>query len=441
MRTSFASEVWDPVWRGYDASAPDDQPLFASLTPEARVSARKWVHTAWELHRKGIDPYARWIARARRHGISPWVSMRMNDIHDVNDERSYMHSEFWRRNPQFRRSPYRDGFRERAFDYGHAEVRAHHMALVRELLERYDIDGLELDWMRFGFHFRPGQEGPGAELLTGFMREVRKLADARGRRRGRKILLGARVPSRPHTAKGLGMDAVRWAREGLVDMLVTTPFWASIEPDMPIELWRELLRGTGVTFAAGLEVLIRPYHDYPKPPLNSLETARGAASSLLDRGADRVYLFNYMDSQTAMADLENYPRLLREVGEIETMAGKRRRHVLTYSDTWAPGEPAAPPMLPVQGAEGRWSSFRIPTGPKPAQAFVLLGFAGAASCAVRLNGEPCAAVGERTMPVPAPAAPMQAFRIPAAAMNRGYNLIEVEWTSAGRLDWVEIVAG
>ena len=34
MRTSYASKVWDPIWRGYDPNGPDDQPLLASLKPE-----------------------------------------------------------------------------------------------------------------------------------------------------------------------------------------------------------------------------------------------------------------------------------------------------------------------------------------------------------------------------------------------------------------------
>lgn len=445
MRTSYASKVWDPIWRGYDPGGADSQPLFASLPEAARPQARKWVHTAWAYADKGIDVYARMIARARKHGLSPWVSMRMNDIHDVNDERSYMHSEFWRANPQLRRVPYRDGFREKAFDYGRAEVREHHMKLVRELVERYDFDGFELDWMRFGFHFRPGHEARGAELLTEFTREVRALLRAKEKRTGRRIRLAARVPTRPQTALGLGMDAVRWARDGLIDFLTVTPFWASIEPDIPIELWRELLRGTSVTLAAGLEVLIRPYHEYARPPLNSIETARGAAAALLDRGADRIYLFNYMDSETTTADPENYPKLLRELGELETIEGKTRRHVLTYADTWAPGEPAAPPMLPLACAPGRRGEFRIPIGPKPrsGEVAVLIGVEEApdsqgASWEVRLNGERCQHQGPRPMAQPAPPRPMIAFRAPVEAVNRGYNLVEVSPASTGRLMWVEI---
>lgn len=445
MRTSYDSKVWDPIWRGYDPKGPDDQPLFAYMPEQNREGARKWVHTAWELAQKKIDVYARWIARARKVGLSPWLSMRMNDIHEVNDRRSFMHSEFWRGHPEFARVPYRDGFREKALDYGRAEVRAHHMALVKELLERYDPDGIELDWMRFGFHFRPGQEALGAELLTGFMREVRALARTWEKKRGHRIRVGVRVPSRPHTAVGLGMDAVRWAKEGLADMIVITPFFTPIEFDMPVELWKRLLAGTNVTLATGLEIVLQPFRGFAKPGPNSIETVRGAASALLDRGADRIYLFNYMDSQTAQVDLENYPKLLREAGELTAMAGKPRRHVVTYSDTFAPGEPVTPPQLPVACTPGKLTEFRIPTGPKPARsAFVLLGIEGAdaASAAgweVRLNGEPCAAAGTRAMSAPSPG-PMAAFGIPLAAMNRGYNLVEVVARSSAKLVWVEISA-
>ena len=33
MRTSYASEVWDPIWKGYDPKGNDDQPFFAGIKP------------------------------------------------------------------------------------------------------------------------------------------------------------------------------------------------------------------------------------------------------------------------------------------------------------------------------------------------------------------------------------------------------------------------
>ncbi len=444
MRTSYASKVWDPIWHGYDPDGPDDQPLLRSTPPESRAAARKWIHTAWQLDQDGIDVYARWIARVRKHGMSPWLSMRMNDVHNTDDERSYIHGEYWRAHPELRRVPYRfAGLTDRAFDYARPEVREHNMKLVRELAERYDFDGLELDWMRFGYHFRPGHESEGIAILTEFTANVRAVLDRWERKRGHKIRLGARVPSRPQTALGLGFDPVTWARRRLIDLLVVTPFWATVETDMPIELWKELLAGSNVVLAAGLEVLLRSYPDFRPLQMNSIETVRGAASAMLDRGADRVYLFNYMDSDTAMADLENYPRLLREAGRLDTMDGKPRRHVLTYADTWAPGEPRATP-LPANCRPDEWQGFRIHTGPKPVAGRVeaRIGLEGAGeseigSWELRVNGELCSLRGPVTGVKPGPASGLFAFDVPLAAMNRGYNLIEIRPRHTGKVVWAE----
>ncbi len=444
MRTSYASAVWNPIWHGYDPRGAEDQPLFASLPPADRPTARGWVHTAWQLAHDGIDPYAVWIDRARQHGLSPWLSMRMNDLHGVDDEACFMHSDFWRQHSEYRRVPYRfTGWPDRALDYGRAAVREHHLKLIREMAEVYDFDGLELDWMRFGYHFRPGHEAEGAVLLTAFTAEVRRLLDDWENIRGHRIYLGARVPSRPQAAARLGMDAVTWARKELIDWLVVTPFWASIETDMPIELWKTLLDGTGVTLCAGLEVLTRPHPGYPNPSMNALATARGAAAAMLDRGADRVYLFNYMDGETAMANVErDYGTLLREVGSLETLDGKPRRHLLTFTDTWAVGEPEAH-ALPATLSAGGWRAFRLPTGPAGAPASVVLGLQDvgeitAATLGVRVNGVPCPFAGPAELDDPRPSFPAAAYTIPADTLRRGDTVIEVEAYTALTVGWVEI---
>lgn len=435
QRTSFASEVWDPIWKGYDPAGADDQALFASTAAEARPNARKWVHTAWSLNNRGIDVYAVWLARARRLGISPWLSMRMNDLHNVDDADSYMHSTFWRANPQFRRMQWREAdWRDRAFDYAHREVRDYHFGLIEEYVRRYDFDGLELDWMRFGFHFAPGREEEGAPLLTEFMQRTRALLRAAERRRGYRIRLSARIPSRPETARRLGLDGAAWARAGLVDALTITPFWASIETDMPIELWRSLC-GPNVKLCAGLEVLLRPYHSYRPLQMNSLETVRGAAASLLARGADRIYLFNYMDSQTAMEGLENYPVLLRECGALNTLRSKPRRHILTYADTWAPGEPQAAP-LPKRVARGEWAAFRVPVGPAINAAEIRLELEGAQIAELRVNGRPCRPVAASAVKPPSAARGFTCFA--AEAPVWGEIVIDLRAAAPGQIHWVEV---
>jgi hypothetical protein len=443
MVTTYGSKVWDPLWRNYDPDGPDDQPLLKSLPPKNRKGERKWIHSAWQLHQSGIDPYRIWMDATRKKKVSPWISMRMNDSHGTRDEQSYGNSEFWRKHPQFRRASYRlKDLNDGSFDYAHKEVREYHMKLVRELIERYDFDGLELDWMRFGFHFRPGFEREGAPLLTDFMVKVRRLLDKAEQKRGHKIKLGARVPSRPQTAAGLGMDAVTWARKGLLDLLVPTPFWATIETDMPMELWKELLHGTNVILAAGLELNLLEYWNPPYPPYpqNSLETARGAAISLLDRGADRIYLFNYFHFNM----LHKYPTFLHEVGSIETMIGKPRRHVITFPDTWAPGEPRAI-ALPATPNKGELKEFRIHIGPKPKSGKVMVALGIQAdtkitkkTLEVRVNGDICNLIGPVKLPDPAPRIPAYGFEVPLSTVKRGNNLIEIVPQTKITVGWVEI---
>ena len=441
MRTSYPSEVWDPIWRGYDPNGPDDQPLFASTPAASRQVGRRWVHTAWQLAQMKIDPYQLWIARARRHRISPWLSMRMNDIHNVDDERSYMHGQFWRDHPEMRRVPWRAAsWQDRALDYGHAAVRAYHLKLVRELAARYDFDGLELDWMRFPYHFAPGREREGGALLVDFMRQARSIVDAAGARRGRRLKLGVRVPSRPQTAAAMGLDGVRWAQLGLVDMVVVTPFVASIETDMPIELWRRLLP-PAVVLAAGFELNIRPYHTYQPQQRNSLETVRGAAAAMLSRGADRVYLFNYMDSQTAMESIDEYRVVLRECGTLATLQGKPRRHIVTYSDTWAPGE-ALGSVLPKSAKAGEWLTFRVPTGPGWSAAEVRLAFEGPTPGELRVNGgEPCTYAGQlaNSGRRPWPVQETHGWKVSAPGGVRGEAVIDVRAGSGElKVHWVEV---
>jgi len=444
MRTSFASTVWDPIWTGYDPAAGNEQPFLQAVPPESRDQARRWPHNALLLHQRGIDPYQRWIKKAREIGISPWLSMRMNDVHGVDQPDHFMHSTLWRTRPDLRRVPYRfAGWNDRAFDYAQPEVREYHLALIRELADRYDFDGLELDWMRFGAHLKPGHEQIGAELLTDFVRKTHQIIFHAAQQRHHPIELGVRVPTRPQTARGVGLDAIRWAREGLVSRVVVAPFWGTCDFDIPIELWKELLQGTDTLVLGGLELNIQAYPD-AKRMFNTIETVRGGAISLLHRGADRVYLFNYMDSQTCMPDVENYYPMLHEIGDIRKMQGKPRRHLVTYPDTWAPGEPKAV-SLPLNLNPKQPGEIRINIGPRPQnqQTRVILGLEQAEqpnepAFEVRVNGALAQFAQPANSRVPATPMHLLSFLVPESALQDGYNLIEIYPTEKCRVVWVEI---
>lgn len=430
MRAGFASKSRTSFFDGYDPNGPDNQPLFASVSPAEAKAARAWVHQAWQLNQDGIDPYRLWLERARHHRIGAWVSVRMNDLHNVDDEKHYLHSEFWKSHPEWRRVPYRQDQRDKALDYLHPEVRDHNFKFIEEVAARYNFEGMELDWMRFGFHFTPGREAEGARLLTEFHRRVRKLL-------GPKRRIAVRVPSRPETAQRLGLDAVTWAREGLVDIVTITNFWRTVDNDMPIGLWRRLLPAS-VTLCAGLELGLNPFPGSVaaggRPfQTNSIETVRGSAAAYRAQGADRIYLFNYMDSQTAMDDNTTYPELLRETRRIP------RRHVVTYQDTWAPGEKPAY-KLPIEAQFGRWFSLRQPVGDDTAnyKTSIRLGVrdGDATKWEIRCNGILAEFQRVESNLTPGPDTPVYRY---TTKLNSPEAVLDVKPDTAGRVEWVEIL--
>lgn len=465
MRSSVPSAVKQVFWEGFDPDADDEQPFFAGTPAYERPMIRKWVGNMLLLHQRSIDPYQRWLARSRQLGVRGWISIRMNDIHSVDAPGHMMHDRLWQQHPEYWRETGREFESpiDRAWDYGHAEVREHMLAYIAEIVERYDMDGLELDFMRQPYNLRAGYEEEGASLMTALLRDVRKLTSAK---------VAARVPSWPETSRRLGLDAVAWAREGLVDHLIPSSIFDSTECDMPVELWQQLLLDTGVTLLPGLEFRLLPFPQ-ATPRNQTVETIRGQAMSFLDRGADGIYLFNFMDrSGGVYLDDE----LLDAGLQVTAPAADLRRHVLTFSDCFAPGEPRRVMLpQPIQRYGFRPSTeFRLPTGPAPLSGQTVeihLGLEAADQppvfgrfavylghvmhigkepvpeelarrLLVRVNGHLCPfarTLGEPTADTGA----THAYAVPAGVLRRGDNVIEIGNPTESNMQavWVEVTIG
>jgi hypothetical protein len=376
MRVNVPSNVREVMWHGYDPNGPDDQPFFADYPKERLKNVRPMLNSMIRLSELGVDFHARALARCRERGMEGWISVRMNDVHDVDLPNSPLLSTFWKQNPDLRRVPYRFTiWQERQLDFAQAEVRQHYQSLIEEFLERYDLDGLELDFQRFSHYFRIGQELAGGEIMTAWLREIRALTKKTAQRLGHPVKLAVRCSADPESARLMGLDAVHWAHEGLVDLIVPCPFWETSDFNMPMLLWRRLLEGTNVRLAAGLEILARPYAK-ANMIFQTPQTAAGAAAAALYGGADVVYLFNFFydmpGQRTKMWTQEEANRTLRAMASLETLKVLPRRHLLTYRDTRAPGE-AHNETLP---ASGSLAIFRLQTGPRPTgrRVQVVLGF-------------------------------------------------------------------
>lgn len=449
QRACFASRVWESYWDVDD--------------PSREVTG--WPRCYWMVHKAGVDPFAVSIARCRERGISPWLSIRMNDNHYIDEQCKT--SRLWWNHPEYRTRP------NAGFDYNVPAVRDRYLALVAELVQRYDCDGVELDWMRFAHHFKWSEGVKGCAVLTDFMRQARRLTAAAAVRRGHAVGLSVRVPGSPDFAVALGMDGVTWAREQLIDILVPTCTWMPTDFDMPLEQWRERIGPAAqhIKLAAGADLWVKCM---PQGPVmrHDLESMRGFAASAFDRGADCIYLFNHFSRADFRRDVlaangrntieDYYIQHLIEAASPSGVVDKPRRHVLTYCDTVPPGA-AYRALMPAELRPGTPLNCRLHLGPRPSsgKAVVRLGLAdlpGFRDCslAVRINGEPAKAIEDLNRPgqfVPRPksgfynvhrveeTSPRIAhYEVAANAIRQGFNdlAIEVQGPAGQQLVWLEV---
>lgn len=334
QRALYDSDVWE---RFRDIKG--DYPYLTNLR---LLSARK------------VDQFATWLDRARERGMEGWLSMRMNDSHGLKEAAGGVAalnagwpSEMWRARKDLRRAPYRtERSWEGSYDYGREEVYRHHLALVREIFGKWGdrMDGLELDWMRWGFFFAPGGEVEGRKTLTRFVRDVRRLADEAGAKSGRRIRLSHRVPTRPESCLDFGFDVLSWRREGCIDMLTLSSFGSAADNAIPMALWRGLV-GDDVWLNVSLGESAAAHAGFPVGgcSFSPKELLYGNAASAFARGADGVYLFNecYLYSRPEKAGRELLSRYLPVVGDSEALSRTARRMPVTGLEAVLPGQSAA----------------------------------------------------------------------------------------------------
>lgn len=487
QRALFDSRSWQPFFDGYDPDGPDDQPMFRWVldkdrnTPAARTAfrERRKVHCLWLLAQRGIDHFAVWLDQCRRRQVAGWLSMRMNDCHYWQDPRCNWHNRFWLAHPEWRTNAGpRPG--KPALDFSHQAVRNHYLALARELFERYDMDGLELDWMRFGYALPYGQERARSHVITDFMTEIRELSKICSSRTGRPVRLGARVPGDIQSCLSLGYDVTGWIQAGLIDQIVPSAFYADQWLDYPVETWKAVIDDRPVDLAICVYAEITDPNTGKALP-DSPATYRGACGAALARGADQVYLFNTCyradqfhapedpdieDRFTVDGHLNHYikhicePRndslheILTTCGCLETIASQSRRHVLTDQQFVVPGCTAGR-RIP-RSLSGREILLRFNAGPAPApeaHPLVLLGFdrkAGESQAATGndplgqavlwFNGTRCTPVEPSTdmEPITPEAECVRAWAVDPAVVHQGENLIVYEApVLEGRLVWAE----
>ena len=274
-------------------------------TAGADAAGKQWLANLRGFYDAGSDPYAVMLAETRQRGREALLSFRMNDDHNVD----FQTTQFWVDHPECRLGG-------KALDFGREEVRDYTFRLIEEAVTRYDCDGIELDFNRFPNFFKDGKTEERVAKMNGLVERVRTMLDDVGRGRGRRLVLSVRPPSNfgnppptPETARQRGCDVPAWVANGWVDFVAVSEFLFE-RGDLPIAEWRRAI--TTVPVYGGIEVV---WHGRPEGERAlSADDYRRQARTLVEAGADGVYIFNMFTCRESPPWNEPPFEVFRELG-------------------------------------------------------------------------------------------------------------------------------
>ena len=253
---------------------------------------------------RGLDPLTVLIDRAHDKGMEFIASVRMTNYLGV--DKSML-------TPEGR-------------GYVHKEIRDAKFAVLKELAQDYQTDGIEMD-----FSCPPGG-GPAAlreedvdehtSTITDFVRSV---ADAVHSRPGSPGVVGARIYPTEAMNRRAGYDVRQWIEDGSVDYVLPMMYtYFILDQNMPIDWVLEAAAGTGTSVYGMLQPhLADEGSGAPERVFASAEQMRAAAMNMWDRGADGLY--------TYFADWphgDGVRRYLTDMGDPDLMVEKTKHYFM-----------------------------------------------------------------------------------------------------------------
>jgi hypothetical protein len=235
------------------------------------------------LIESGVEPLQVMVDRAHERGMKFFCKLRLTDWHRLRgpEESGFIH-----RHPQFQNP---DRQTRKTLDYSHREVWDYHAALVEELARRFDIDGITLNFTRGLAYFPLDTKIDRAAHLSGFVRLIRQVLDAQGKRRGERLQLCGIVWPHLEQCANYGADVPGWIEAGLLDQ-VCAGNTAVSDPNMDHEAFSALCRRSDCRYFPMLQPTL--WQGEGLPPI-SPDHVRALARSMYDGGADGVSVFNW----------------------------------------------------------------------------------------------------------------------------------------------------
>jgi hypothetical protein len=285
---------WIPWWKSKVYPAAEHYRWFTETTGLPADSVGKYLSA-------GGDIVQVFVSRCRKRGQSPFISFRLNDVHHLENvgqktPQAINISKFYFEHPEYRLGANPNKPDQAVQNWAIPEVRAHKFSFIRELCEGYDIDGLELDFLRFWVLFDQQRttRKQRVSIVTNFVSDVRQLL-GRTSRNGRRRWLCARVPSAVAGFDPLGIDLPAMVDAGLDMVNVSTSYFTNQQTDLPVI--RRPAPGAALYLEMTHSVYNGPnrakYDNFPFLRTTDQQFYTGAHLAY-KQGADGVSLFNFV---------------------------------------------------------------------------------------------------------------------------------------------------
>ncbi len=278
------------MWRGLKYVQKLENGIEVDYTENKGIKA---LYKCYEEY--NVDALQIYIDSMNAAGIRPWFSLRMNDAHFGGEPTSFLHSDmYYEELAAGHMIGDKYGYYKYCFDFTYPRIRQAINGFIAELLDKYDIFGLELDFMRECHCFDYKSNPDCHKIMTNYIRSIKDIVTAAEKRLGHDIKISIRLPRSIKDSKQFGFDVATLLDEGLVDVINPTGRWAATDSDIPIKEWLELIDGRAA-LVGGIESLnnIRKIGETRTFIGNTIENEKAYVAAMIAQGADGIYYNNH----------------------------------------------------------------------------------------------------------------------------------------------------
>jgi hypothetical protein len=235
---------WVPWWKS-NVYSFEEHRAFMKEHFQSEMPKGSWT----EYMSHGGDMVDTFSKRCRQTGLKPFVSIRLNDVHGhetANLPPGPRNEIAWAtmapihvNHPDWRLGKNILDWPQRPLNWVHPEPREYKLQLIQELCQKYQLTGIELDFMRFPYFFREKEttSEQRKEIMLDFIRRTRKILDDSSAD-GEHRWLCVRVPALVESHNLMGIDLVQWVQAG-VEMINASYFYFTSQDGNLAELKKQ----------------------------------------------------------------------------------------------------------------------------------------------------------------------------------------------------------